>query len=190
MSTNALEKARLRAQIDGLLNQLTEAGRAAESTAMCRRLVEQKEWQQASAVLFFAPFRLEPNLWPLLDVALAEGKRIALPAYDSSRAEYVARQIYSSTDVRLGRYGIREPFEGNPDLPLKPLDLALIPGVAFDPQRCRLGRGQGYYDRLLASFSGVCCGVAFECQMVPSIPREPHDVAMNCILTPTRWIAG
>ena len=72
--------------------------------------------------------------------------------------------------------------------PLKHLDLALVPGVGFDVTGHRLGRGRGFYDRLLAEFSGIKCGVAFDHQFVAQIPAEKHDVRMNCILTPTRWL--
>jgi 5-formyltetrahydrofolate cyclo-ligase len=66
--------------------------------------------------------------------------------------------------------------------------LVLVPGVAFDLRGRRLGRGKGFYDRLLADAGGLKCGVAFDEQIVTEIPVEPHDVSVDCILTPTRWI--
>ena len=71
---------------------------------------------------------------------------------------------------------------------LNSLDLVLVPGVAFDLHGRRLGRGKGYYDQLLAGVCGTTCGVAFDEQIVREVPLEPHDVLMNCILTPTRWV--
>ncbi|HLP77584.1 MAG TPA: 5-formyltetrahydrofolate cyclo-ligase, partial [Candidatus Paceibacterota bacterium] len=71
---------------------------------------------------------------------------------------------------------------------LNQLDLVLVPGVAFDACGRRLGRGKGFYDRLLADTRGIKCGVAFDEQIVTGIPVEPHDVLVDCILTPTRWI--
>ena len=67
-------------------------------------------------------------------------------------------------------------------------DLILVPGVAFDLHGRRLGRGKGFYDQLLAAVRGTTCGVAFEQQMVREVPVEPHDIHLNSILTPTRWI--
>jgi 5-formyltetrahydrofolate cyclo-ligase len=64
----------------------------------------------------------------------------------------------------------------------------LVPGVAFDLHGRRLGRGKGFYDRLLADVRGKTCGVAFDEQIVREVPVEPHDSDVNCILTPTRWI--
>ena len=67
------------------------------------------------------------------------------------------------------------------------LDLALVPGIGFTLDGGRLGRGKGYYDRLLAEVPVMKCGVAFECQIADEFPLESHDVQLNCILTPTRW---
>ena len=68
------------------------------------------------------------------------------------------------------------------------VELILVPGVAFDLQGSRLGRGNGYYDQLLAIVWGKRCGVAFDEQLVPEIPVEAHDARMDCLLTPTRWV--
>ena len=92
-------------------------------------------------------------------------------------------------DIRLGQFGIREPVGACAELPLNRLDLILVPGVAFDLHGRRLGRGKGFYDTLLAVVRGTTCGVAFDEQIVGEVPVEPHDVHVNCILTPTRWIA-
>ena len=62
------------------------------------------------------------------------------------------------------------------------------PGVAFDLQGRRLGRGKGFYDRLLADLRGTICGVAFDEQIVSELPVGPTDISVNCILTPTRFI--
>jgi 5-formyltetrahydrofolate cyclo-ligase len=71
---------------------------------------------------------------------------------------------------------------------LNRLDLVLVPGVGFDLQGRRLGRGRGFYDRLLADVDGIKCGVAFEEQVVSEIPVGPRDVRLNFILTPTRCV--
>ena len=68
------------------------------------------------------------------------------------------------------------------------LDLVLVPGVAFDLQGRRLGRGRGFYDRLLADVDGIKCGIAFDEQMVNEVPAGPPDVRLNFILTPTRCV--
>ena len=91
-------------------------------------------------------------------------------------------------DLIIGKFGIREVAELSPEMALNQLDLALAPGVAFDPHGRRLGRGKGFYDRLLAGVCGTKCGVAFDEQLVDAVPVGPLDIPLNCILTPTRWI--
>jgi 5-formyltetrahydrofolate cyclo-ligase len=81
-----------------------------------------------------------------------------------------------------------EPNATCAQLDLKLLDLLLVPGLGFAIAGQRLGRGGGYYDRLLTKAGGFKCGVAFDWQVVANLPLEPHDVLLNCILTPTRWL--
>jgi len=110
------------------------------------------------------------------------------PKQVGSDGVYVACEIKSpEKDVLSGRFGIREPGEWCGEIELNRLDFTLVPGVAFDLQGRRLGRGKGFYDRMLAAVRGTTCGVAFDEQIVGEVPVEPHDTRVNCILTPTRW---
>ena len=87
-----------------------------------------------------------------------------------------------------GQFGIREPAARCPEIPLSRLDLILVPGVAFDWHGRRLGRGKGFYDRLLAGTRGVKCGIAFDEQMVNEVPAGSLDARMNFMMTPTRGV--
>ena len=82
----------------------------------------------------------------------------------------------------------REPNDRCALVPLNTLELVLVPGTAFDSRGHRLGRGKGFYDQLLSQVRGQTCGVAFDEQIVPEVPIEPHDVRLNYLLTPTRWM--
>jgi 5-formyltetrahydrofolate cyclo-ligase len=181
-------KAELRAKVVAELKKMTATERAAASLQACALLERQAVWRAAKAVLFYAPLPDELDIWRLLEDALAGGKTVALPRFDAEQKAYVACQILrADTDVQAGRFGIREPRESCPRIPLNRLDFILVPGVAFDLNGHRLGRGKGYYDRLLAAFNGPACGVAFEQQIVRRVPNEAHDVRLSCILTPARW---
>jgi 5-formyltetrahydrofolate cyclo-ligase len=187
------EKAALRARVQADLNRMAPSERAAASAEACERLRGQDVWRNARSVLFYAPLPGELNLWPMLLEAIEDGKTAALPRFVADGNRYVACRVRDvATDLRSGRFGIREPVESCPELALDHLDLILAPGVAYDLEGRRLGRGKGFYDRLLAGFKGLSCGVAFDRQIVSRIPEEPHDVVLNCILTPTRWqlVAG
>jgi 5-formyltetrahydrofolate cyclo-ligase len=171
------------------LKTLTAAQRNAASAQAVELLRSQALWQTARSVLFYAPIAGEVDVWPLLATALAEGKTAALPRFDAAANCYVACRIQNATtDVHSGQFGIREPAAHCAQDLLNRLDLILVPGLAFDLHGRRLGRGKGFYDQLLAVVRGVTCGVAFEQQLVSEIPVEPHDVRLEFLLTPLRWV--
>jgi 5-formyltetrahydrofolate cyclo-ligase len=185
--TNA--KSVLREQIRARAKSLSPAARANASAELAARLREQNVWRAAKSLLLFAPLPDEPDIWPLLTEALAANKIVALPSFMPGTSIYAARRILDpARDVVIGKFGIREGADVSPEIELNQLDLVLVPGVAFDSHGRRLGRGKGFYDRLLAGVRGTKCGVAFDEQIVDAVPVEPLDIPLNCILTPTRWI--
>jgi 5-formyltetrahydrofolate cyclo-ligase len=188
MTTKAAKLA-LRREAAARLRAMGPAEREAASAQARQLLASRPEWRAAESVLFYAPMAGELDVWPLLGEALAAGRRVGLPRFDPATGAYLACEVRDpALDLARGHFGIREPAARCPAFSLKWLDLILVPGVAFDPHGRRLGRGKGYYDQLLAGLRGVMCGVAFDQQIAREVPVSPHDVRMNCILTPTRWI--
>lgn len=189
MNKLAEQKANLRTRSRAILRELTRDQRESNSIEMCARLVELPVWKSARSVLLFMPMPDEPNVHPLLPAALESGKLAALPRFNATTDTYEAAVVCDlDKDLVEGKFGIPEPAPACGLVDLKRLDLILVPGLAFDSHGHRLGRGKGFYDRLLAEVSGKTCGVAFEQQLVSAIPVEPHDVRLNCILTPSRWL--
>ena len=183
-------KADLRRRLRAALKDMSETDRAAASAQARDLLRRQQLWRSARAVLFYAPIGAELDLLPLLEEALQDGKAVALPRFVALEGTYRAFLVsHLQRDCAPGKFGIVEPLPGCPEMPLNRLDLALAPGLGFDLSGRRLGRGQGYYDRLLARIGGAKCGVAYDHQVVGAIPAENHDVNMNFLLTPTRWLA-
>ncbi len=179
----------LRVQIHSVVKKLPPESKAAGSAQMLTAIQSQTAWRNAQAILLFGPLPDEPDLWPLIAMALADKKRVALPRFHSTGGNYIAAEVRDpASDIQTGQFGIREPRPTCIEFPLNRLDLALVPGVAFDSGGGRLGRGKGFYDRLLAGVRGTKCGVAFDEQMVDAVPVGPQDIRLNCILTPTRWI--
>ena len=188
-NTIGQRKRELRSELRARLAAMTPQGRADASARLRERLEARPEWSEAASILFYAPIRDEPDIWPLAAAALSLGKVVALPHFSVAAAKYLACRIHNiETDVASGHFGIREPAADRASETLKRLDLILVPGVGFDLCCRRLGRGKGYYDQILAVVEGRKCGVGFDEQLVDRIPLEPHDVPLNCILTPTRWI--
>jgi 5-formyltetrahydrofolate cyclo-ligase len=180
-------KSDLRAHIRARLEKISEAVRAVESIELRERL--QAQIPSAHTILFFAPLPDELDVWPMLELSLATGTICALPFFDAEKKSYGAKRLKNlAADIVPGKFGVREPAAGCTEIPLNQFDLILVPGMAFDLAGNRLGRGQGFYDRILAEASGIKCGLCHDFQLLEKIPNEPHDVKVNFIFTPSRCV--
>lgn len=186
MSTDvAAEKAAWRARVKARLTALGPAERRAASALLCDALASAACWQAARTVAAYFARNDEPDLQPLLARAAAEGRRLALPRWNAGVERYELAYVRDiTTDCVPGRFGIPEPQPQLPAMDVRSLDLALVPGVAFDVCGRRVGRGGGFFDRLLAGLAGARCGVCFTEQVVPELPALPHDVRMSYLATP------
>ena len=178
-------KSELRQTIRARLEKISPAVFAVESIELRERL--QAQIPSARTILFFAPLPDELDVWPLLELSIALGTNCALPFFDEEKKIYGARVITKpAADMVIGKFGVREPAATCAEIPLNQFDLVLVPGMAFDAEGNRLGRGRGFYDRLLEKVSGVKVGVCLDLQLVEKIPMEPHDAPVNFIVTPAR----
>jgi 5-formyltetrahydrofolate cyclo-ligase len=189
MSSEAIpSKADLRRQLRLNLKNLSGAARTRASADAVERLRGQPIWQKAGTVLFYSAIGGELDLSALMESTLESGKTVLLPRFATDTGIYEAVRVTDlKRDCAPGKFGISEPGPLSQICPLNTLDLALVPGLGFDLAGRRLGRGLGYYDRLLSRITGAKCGVAFDQQILGEIPAEGHDVRMDFILTPTRW---
>ncbi|MBR0459808.1 MAG: 5-formyltetrahydrofolate cyclo-ligase [Victivallales bacterium] len=148
-------------------------------------------WDGFSSLAGFLPFRREPDILPVLEQWLREGKCLYLPVYEPDTALYTLAQVQGLGNDWLapGNYGILEPLHSlprlNPPFAHQVPSLWLVPGLAFSADGARLGRGAGFYDRLLDGADGIRIGVAHDCQIVANIPCDRHDVKMDYLLTGT-----
>lgn len=108
-----------------------------------------------------------------------EDKRLLLPAV---KGDNLIICNYHPEKLKTGSYGIIEP-QGNGITDLSVIDMIIIPGIAFDKKRNRLGRGKGYYDRLLPQVTGCKIGICYDCQITDLLPTEKHDIPMNYIIS-------
>jgi 5-formyltetrahydrofolate cyclo-ligase len=180
-------KAGLRQQVRAALEKIPPAVRVAESIDLCERLKTQIP--SAHTILFFAPLPDELDVWPMLELSMALGTTCALPFFDAAKQTYGARALASlATDIVTGKFGVREPAARCAEISLEKFDLVLVPGMAFDLHGNRLGRGRGFYDRLLEKISGVKCGVGYDFQLLENIPAGPGDLKVDFIFTPSRCV--
>lgn len=110
----------------------------------------------------------------------AKAKTIFLPAVEGNN---LSLHPYKGTHtLRSGAFGIMEP-EREESFPAEQIDLIILPGIAFDRQCNRLGRGKGYYDRLLTTLPVPKIGLCFDFQLLDEIPVEPFDIPMDMVVT-------
>lgn len=153
------QKAALRAEMMKQVRQMTAEDRESFSEEICERVLEMAEWAQAQTAVLFIPLPSEPMITPL-------------------KLDCDARKV---TCVNI-------PQGPKPDQELhlpENIDLVLVPGLAFSQDRHRLGRGGGFFDRLLGGRAAQAfkLGVCFSFQIVESVPTEAHDIIMDAIVT-------
>ena len=130
--------------------------------------------------------QLTEGVRPVLERLKEEGKRFYFPRYVAERKEY---ELVGVDDPASGlvraKFGLLEP---RPELPAAPAGIVarmlfLTPAVACDRRGVRLGRGGGFYDRMLAGESGAVVAVVYGCQLTENLPREPHDRSVDFAVT-------
>lgn len=152
------------------------------SDEICRSIRLSSRWQSAQTVLLYHALPDEPNLQPLLDKGLCEGKQIILPVV--VKDDLLLKSYNGIEAMQKGAFGILEPIgDAWPESEYCTVNLAIIPGMAFDNAGHRLGRGRGYYDRLLSRLpQAYKLGVCFPFQHFTSIPYERHDIPMDKVM--------
>jgi len=182
-------KTHLRREMRARLRALAPDTRAEASLRICRTAAHHPAFRPAKCIALFAPLPSEPDIHPLIEEAWAEGKRVALPFMleRRTRPELNWHEIASWDDViACGPMGLREPDPVRcPLVDPAEIDLVFVPGLAFDEEGHRLGRGGGYYDAFLghAPAKLTCIGLMFAAQKVKRVPREAHDYALRAMIT-------
>ena len=167
--------------------RLSPGERATRSHAIADRVVLLDGFRRASIVALYVPVGAEVDTGELAHRAAAAGKTLVWPrSVPGSR-----RMVFASCspgEMVPGPLGAPEPPAWAPAVPPGSIDLFVVPGLAFDPAGGRLGRGGGHYDATLAALppGAPRVGLAFEAQLVPEVPREPHDVALDAVVTEER----
>ena len=135
-----------------------------------------------STLLTYWPLPDEVDIRPLIDQLVAEGKTVVLPKVTGDETMEL-RRYTSRDDLQEGAFHILEPV-GEPFTDYDQIDVALVPGMAFDAAGHRLGRGKGYYDRFLAAHPHLYkIGVCFPFQRVAEVPSEAHDIIMDEVIS-------
>lgn len=184
-------KKQLREQMRGVLRAIPADVAARRSAMACSLLCESPEYQRSEVLMLFLSMPGEVDTAPLAQRAWQDGKRVLAPqvSWEQHRLLPIEIRSLGSADISIGEMGIREPIAGSP-VPIRDINLVIVPGMAFDRSGNRLGRGRGFYDRFLSrpDFSGIACALAFHEQIVDILPADTHDIPVAMIATDTEII--
>lgn len=180
-----LRKQRLRLKQKSVIGSLTPAGKRVKSGRILSRLKRWGRYLGADRVLFFSSLSDEPDTCAMIQDALKRGKKVYLPAVEKDAQLHLYPVRSWPRDARQGAFGIAEPQRRKrARADLSEMQLAFIPGLAFDRKGRRLGRGQGFYDRLLKDRGeALCVGVGFQEHLVRSVPSSRRDRRVQAIIT-------
>lgn len=177
-----------RSMLERLRSQ-KQSMRLKKSQAIKRKLFLTPEFRKAKLILFYASFDGEVETFNMMKQAKRLGKRIALPAILKKKTKFIPVLVENLVaDLTDGPFGIKQPlYAKTRAVPLATIDLAVVPGVAFDKKNNRLGRGKGYYDRFLSRLPAKTplLGLAFDFQVIDRLP-----IQKNLDIPLTRVIAG
>jgi 5-formyltetrahydrofolate cyclo-ligase len=173
-------KTELRRRVRAQLARMSPAARAAASESIRTTIASMPRWQEARTVAAFVPLPSEPDIRPF---DLGRGRTLLLPRVECDTLVFHA--VASAANLRTGAFGILEPDPAVCPVvdPAQP-DIILVPGLAFTHGGTRLGRGRGFYDRLLASIPRhiLRVGVCFSCQIAAEIPSASHDEPADLVV--------
>lgn len=176
------EKRRLRQKMKAFLNALPDEYCQKADQGIGERLFGLGVWREADVVFCYVGIGREIDTVPLLERALAEGKRVGVPLCTGPGIMEV-RRIEAMDDLVPGVYGILEPKGDCPLIRPEEIGLAVIPGLSFTADGARLGYGGGYYDRYLPGVRGLKLALCREACLSSQLPAEPHDVKLDGVLT-------
>jgi 5,10-methenyltetrahydrofolate synthetase len=175
-----LDKKRLiRKEIAARKKNISEDLTIKLSRKICARIAQTELFQNAGCIALYYALNDEVQTSELIE-EWYEKKNIVLPV---TSGENINFHTYKGKEsLHIGALGISEPAVSEVTQPDE-IDLFIVPGVAFDRERNRLGRGKGYYDRYLAGYAKQTIGVCFDFQLIETIPSEKHDIKMDMIIT-------
>lgn len=182
-----MSKSLLRKEMDTQRRLLNPEWIGEASRRITDALQSLEPFQSAHSIALYKAISGEVDLESLFPVCWETRKSTCIPVFNKQLRCYEMASINETTPFKTGNYGIQEPV--SPALvPTANIDLIVVPGVAFDPSGNRLGRGGGYYDRLLDGYSGITVAVAFDFQVIPEIPCDAHDIPVDYLVTEAKII--
>lgn len=180
-----IDKKTIREEMLSKRKKLTEEEVRRYSETIIQELAESSFYKECRNLCIYQAFRNEVSCDTIMPLALSDGKRVYTPITDKIGTSIAFYQITEYTKWQQGTYGIMEPVITPDDQPLQESALILMPGLAFDKYKHRLGYGGGYYDRYLAKHQeNVTAALCYSFQITNvELPYEEHDILPDYIVT-------
>lgn len=174
------DKTEIRREVRRRISGLTAERRAEKSALIEKRLSDCDAIRDASVVALYASLADEPQTRGLIEI-LSRTRTVVLPRVAGDDMDFYE---YSPEQMAVGAFGIEEPSGGRAVSPDE-IDVIIVPATAYTAGGTRLGRGRGYYDRYMSrqGFRATKIGVCFAEQIVEHIPVEPHDIAVDTVVS-------
>ena len=175
-----MDKKELRRQIREKKRAMTPSEIEAASARLGELFAASEAYRQAKTIYGYLPYNQEVRTVPMLERALRDGKRVAVPKVYGDEMRFIYMTDLSATVC--GYAGIPEPVADGPEAD-DPQALVLMPGLAFDPQGHRIGYGGGFYDRFLAKEPNhPTLALCYDFQMLPKVETEDFDIPVDTVL--------
>ncbi|MCE5185345.1 MAG: 5-formyltetrahydrofolate cyclo-ligase [Planctomycetaceae bacterium] len=182
-----MDKVTLRHELKQRLAQLSRDEIAEKSKKICEHIVNSPAYQNAAVVMMFLSMAHEVDTTSLILCAWQHGKTVAVPKMSWEQRHMIPVEIKSlESGLKIDRMGLRNPISGVP-VPFEEIDLVVTPGLGFDRQGNRLGRGGHYYDSFFSAnkIKAAKWGVAFSEQVCDSVCHNDNDVPVDAVVTET-----
>ncbi len=175
-----MDKTQLRRMIREKKRAMTQQEICAASQRLGEQFAACQLYRQAKTVYGYLPYNQEVRTVPMLERALRDGKRVAVPKVIGDEMQFIYMEDLSL--VEKGYAGIPEPVADGP-VADDPTALVLMPGLAFDPQGHRIGYGGGFYDKFLAREPDhPTVALCYEFQLLPHLDTEEFDIPVDLVL--------
>ena len=175
-----MDKNELRRAIRARKRAMTEDEIVSRSEKLAEAFLTSDAYKNAKTIYGYLPYNQEVRTVPMLEQALRDGKRVAVPKCYGDEMRFIF--LEDLTKVEKGYANIPEPIEDGP-IADDETALVLMPGLAFDPQGHRIGYGGGFYDKFLsAEPNHPTLALCYEFQMLPHLETEAHDIPVDYVL--------
>ena len=185
-------KSQIRKDMAKTFDALSESQVNAKTKAIENKLFEFANFLESKTILLYVQSDMEVQTFDIIKKTIEYNKVVVLPAFNAETFEVTLLKVDNpEKELKPGPRGVLEPDPSQcKTVPIDRIDIAIIPGIAFDEKGGRIGTGRGYYDRLIPKLTITTRKVAltFEDQILQQVPIESHDKHVDIIITEKRVI--